>query len=388
MIHNLRERLPSADLFCVCYAPRDTTARHGLRAVPISALDSHSTPRGLVRYRRNRLARVLRALFLRAPGELVAWIRAWSLLRGTSMIVMTGTGMLTDYSTSAFGYPYVIFKWAFAARLAGCKVRFVSVGVGPLYGRLSRRFIRFALALADYRSYRDLQSKTRIEQAGFDAHGDHVVPDLAFSLPRACLVPPDVRPGPRRVIGVGIINHVDPHVTGQRIREAMYRSYLERMSAFTAWLIDHGYGVRVLHGDVRHDVSVRRDLKVLMAARGVDYDEAGIEDEDVSSTADLLKHLSHTELIVSPRFHNLVLGVMLGKPVIAISYDPKDDALLEAVGLAGYCQPINDINVDRLIEQFCDLERRSEVLRPLLRQKAEEYRQQLDEQYRLILERL
>ena len=92
----------------------------------------------------------------------------------------------------SFGFPYDVFKWSVAARLTGCKVRFVGVGVGPIYGRLSRIFIKTALAMADYRGFRDRQSRERLKQHGFERANDAVFPDLAFSLP-PCVFPSSLR---------------------------------------------------------------------------------------------------------------------------------------------------------------------------------------------------
>jgi polysaccharide pyruvyl transferase WcaK-like protein len=157
------------------------------------------------------------------------------------------------------------------------------------------------------------------------------------------------------------------------------------MCDFISWLIEHDYGVRILHGDVKYDGTVRRDLKAKLEKQGFRYGDAGIVDEDISSVADLLGQLALTDVVVSPRFHNLILALMLNKPVLSISYDPKSDALLEAVGLGRYCQPIDNLKVDALVDQFIELEGRLEKIKLLLRQKTEEYRKLLDEQYRLVL---
>jgi len=79
--------------------------------------------------------------------------------------------MLTDYMTTASGYPYDVFMWTTAARLAGCKVRFVGVGVGPIYGRLSRWLITTALSIAELDLQRLIEQFTELE-----ARGDEVKP--------------------------------------------------------------------------------------------------------------------------------------------------------------------------------------------------------------------
>lgn len=385
VLHNVRERMPDAELYSICYDPRDTCQRYGLSALPIRFEVANGHASKCSGSCVNKVSKYLNRAFRRIPNELLHWFHAFKALKGTQLVVMTGTGLLTDFSTSAFGYPYDILKWTVAARLAGCKVRFVGIGVGPIYERLSRWFIRAALTLADYRSFRDEQSKVRLEKLGFDARLDPVFPDLAFSLPQRIFTDggnPDRR---HRYVGVGIMHYFDPHATSRDEREALYDAYLNKMCAFTAWLVEHGHRVRILQGDLRYDGAVRSDLRRKLKERSIDYDGVQVVDEDITSVEDLLEQLSQLDVVVSPRFHNLILALMLNKPVLSISYDPKGGALLEEFGLGKYCQTIGDFSVDALIALFRDLDGRIEEIKPLLRKNTEEYRALLNQQYREVL---
>jgi polysaccharide pyruvyl transferase WcaK-like protein len=293
--------------------------------------------------------------------------------------------MLTDYCVSSFGFPYDVFKWSVAAKIARCKVRFVGVGVGPIYGGLSRIFIKTALTVADYRGFRDDQSKNRLKQHGFERANDCVFPDLAFSLPPSALPASSDHARARRVVGPGVMKFVDMHKGAPADYDAAYDRYLDTMCDFTIWLLNHGYAVRVLEGDLRYDPPVRVDIRARLEQRGIKYGIDDITDPPIASPEDLLKHLSGADFIVSPRFHNLVLGIMLNKPVISISYDPKSDSLLESCGLGEYRQSIVDVNLARLIAQFTQLESQADHLCVKLRQRTEEYRSLLNEQYRQVL---
>jgi hypothetical protein len=57
---------------------------------------------------------------------------------------------------------------------------------------------------------------------------------------------------------------------------------------------------------------------------------------------------------------------------------------MSEMGLSEYCHDINDMHADRLIEQFQDVERNAEKLKTVIRQKVEQSRKALDEQYNLI----
>lgn len=384
MLHNVRQRLPDAEIYSICYEPQDTTRRHQVTALPIRSRYSRVVQSVRPARPRNRLVRLLRRLFRRLPDELLDWFRAFKTLRGTDLLVMTGTGMLTDYSTSSFGYPYDVFKWTIAAKLARCKVRFVGIGVGPIYERLSRVFIKCALTVADYRSFRDEQSKTRLGKLGFDAAKDPVFPDLAFSLPQSIFPSHANHTRRERTVGLGVMRYVDPHTTPPHEGQAAYEAYLDKMSDFTVWLLEHNYKVRILQGDSKYDTSVRKDLRAKLEKRGFRY-ENGIIDEDIASVEDLLAQLDQADVVVSPRFHNLILALMLNKPVISLSYDPKNDTLLQGFGLGKYCQPVDKVDVDLLIDQFIDLEARIDEITPSLRQSVNAYRGLLEEQYRVIL---
>lgn len=381
---NVRERLPFARLYTICYEPVDTADRHKLEAVPISARYFQSRAAGEVVHRRGGISRLFRVLFQRIPGELSDWIRAFKTLRGTSLMFMTGTGMITDYATGTFGFPYDIFKWSVAARLAAAKVRFVGMGVGPVYSRLSRFFLHRALALADYRSYRDDFSKQRIASTGFDSSKDAVFPDLVFSLPQDALPSKRNKGGQKRVVGVGVMDHRDVHL-GEDQQEAAYASYLDNMCEFIGWLVAKGYAIRILQGDVKYDTVTRAELRAKLEARGIDYGQAGIVDEGAATVEELMEHIAEAHIVVSPRYHNLLIGLLYDIPCVSISYDPKNDALLDGFGLNRYHQPLSELDLQKLKAQFSELEAQVDDLKPAIRRRVNEYRLQLQQQYELIL---
>ena len=118
-------------------------------------------------------------LLVRAPLELLEWWKASQALQGTRMLVMTGTGMLSDFGIDPLDLHYEILKWSIVAKLRGAKLLFVSVGAGPIADPLSRWIVKRAVSLADYRSYRDDFSKEYLAGIGFDNTVVRVVADPA-----------------------------------------------------------------------------------------------------------------------------------------------------------------------------------------------------------------
>lgn len=381
ILQNVGRFLPSADISAISFDPADTERQHN---VPAFAMSQQSFA-GVVR-RGGLWGKIAKAgrVVRRVPGEIRDWVHAVKVLHGAELVVMTGTGMLTDYMTTAAGFPYDVFRWSAAARLAGCKVRFVGVGVGPIYGRVSRWLITNALSFADYRSFRDENSRKRIRANGFDSDKDRVFPDLVFSLapenlPRRTLS----KSGARRV-GLGVMMHHDIHLWTSEENQAVYSSYLDKMCDFVVWLVERKYSIRILQGDAKHDARTRAELRARLEKRGISYDQAGIIDEGSSSVEELISQIAQVDIVVSPRFHNLLLGLMLNIPGISISYDPKNDCLLEGVGLGQYRQDLAKLDLEKLIEQFTSLEARLDEVEPIVQRKAEEYRGLLDKQYELI----
>ena len=99
----------------------------------------------------------------------------------------------------------------------------------------------------------------------------------------------------------------------------------------------------------------------------------------------LLTQLSQTDIVVASRFHNVLLAVLLNKPVVAISFHEKVDALMTAAGLESFCLDIENLDVDRLKQQFADAERNANELKLKLERTTENYRKSLDCQYTTIV---
>ena len=380
LLFHLRRMIPDAEVTCVCTAPDLVAAQYNIAAVPMVGVVVKPWTR------RNPLARVFRKILVGIPSELYRWLNGVMTLRSTDALIIVGTGLLTDAFSLAGWGPYSTFKWSVIAKLCRCQVFFVSVGVGPLHRATGRFLVKLSLSLADFRSYRDGATLQYLRGVGFRPHGDRVYPDLAFSLPAALLPHDHARQGPRLVVGLGLMTYSGMYGV-ERTTSADYAAYLDSLVEFVRWLLARGYSVRLLIGDVA-DMPATREFTALLKERSVTYEEGRVIDEPVASVQDLLKQLAATDFVVATRFHNVLLALLLNKPSIAISFHHKCSSLMSQMGLSEYCQDINRLNADKLIEQFGDLEKNADRLRPLIKEKAEEFRSALDEQYNRIFKDL
>lgn len=378
VLYHIRRQFPEADVVCICTGPEALAANQKIETVPISR--TFVKPGKL----RSRAARLLRRVFIGAPSELCRWFETFKTLKGTDMLIIPGTGLLTDaYGLLAWG-PYNLFKWSLVARVCHCRLLFVSVGAGPIYGALGRYFIKSALSMADFKSYRDNASMNYLKEIGLPTNRDRVYPDLVFSLPERML-PRDGKKGDKRcIVGLGVMPYAGKYSLATA-GNAVYRKYLENLVEFAEWLLAHDYSIRLIIGEVS-DRTATEEFKSLLKTSLGTYEDNCVSDQPAASAEQLLSQIAATDIVVATRFHNVLFALLLNKPVISISFHHKCASLMAEMGLSEYCHDLNHMNAGRLIEQFQDLQKNAEKLKAAIRQKVEQLRKALDEQYSLILE--
>jgi polysaccharide pyruvyl transferase WcaK-like protein len=375
ILFHLRRLLPEAKVVCACTGPETLAQTREIEAVPISG-------KILKRWEpRKPLIASLRRVAIGLPSEFYRSLQVLRTLRAVDMLIIPGTGLLTDAYGLVWWGPYNLFKWSLIARICHCKVLFVSVGAGPVYSTLGKHFVKSALSLADFRSYRDSSSLEYLERIGIEVNSDRVYPDLVFSLPEAVLPCAGPKKGKRSIVGLGLMAHAGKYLV--KPKDSLYKEYLDNLAGFAQWLLAHDYDIRLIIGDV-NDTSVSEEFKSLLKASSGAYDEERVVDQPARSMEQLLPQIAEADIVVATRFHNVLFALLLNKPVIAISFHHKCDSLMNQMGLAKYCHDINHMNASRLIEQFQDVERSAEKLRLVIRQRVQQSRKALDEQYSLI----
>ena len=131
ILYHLRSFQPDAEFVCICTGPEATARTHHIEAIPISDRFAKSW---VPRY---PLTRALRRLFITIPSELYQGVIGLARLRHTDILVVPGTGLLTDaYGLQGWG-PYNLFKWSVIAKVCGCKLLLIGVGAGPIYSAYS-----------------------------------------------------------------------------------------------------------------------------------------------------------------------------------------------------------------------------------------------------------
>jgi polysaccharide pyruvyl transferase WcaK-like protein len=354
------------------------------KSLPAGGVSGDFFSRWMGRARSSLLLKPIKFLF-RLMKELRHVFRSYYLLRGIDLLLVAGGGQLDEEWGGIWGHPYALMKWSVLARLAGTEFAFLSVGGCRIESQISRQFVKVALSLAFYRSYRDEGSRQIALGISRNADGP-IVPDLAFSLPLS-RNQPVIESGrkPTRV-GVSPIAFARPGLWPTE-RISIYRRYLTELSAFVASLLQSGMSV-ILFSSSTPDDQIFQDLRDRVSSQVENEDLVRLSSRDVATVAELVEFLRSVDLVVASRLHGLLLSFLTGKPSLAISYDRKVQRLMEDLDQARYCLDIGSFTCRELLDAFLDLQTKADLISKKVADIRHRYEMLLENQYRLVAEHL
>ncbi|MBP5879074.1 polysaccharide pyruvyl transferase family protein [Streptomyces scabiei] len=355
----LRAAHPEAAVDALCGGPEAVTARYG---IPATRLHWY---RG-----EYRTASRAGAIAGKGLGKLVDVLRTAAWVRRHDVVIVPGMGVLeATLPLRPWGFPYALFLLCASGRLTGTRVALVGVGAGPIGNRATRTLVRWSARLAAHRSYRDELSRDAMRAMGVDTARDAVYPDLAFALPAP---EPSAPGGPPGRVCVGVMDFHGGDDDRDRAEE-IHRRYLDGTTRFVRALAEEGRPVRLLTGDAC-DAPVAAAILDAVDSPLVTVAEAG-------SLTDLMKETAAADTVVATRYHNLVCALRAGTPTLALAYAAKSEALMALMGLDAYCHPAREVDADRLLEQFRELEKNAADTRRTLAERNRAVTRQLDEQF-------
>jgi polysaccharide pyruvyl transferase WcaK-like protein len=357
MMANLNRREPDWAFVGFSLEPGDTARRHAIPAHPLShvssATESGRAGRVLARWRSSssstvrRLERVVR----RVPAEFGLLIEAFRTTRDIDAMIMCGSGQIQDYwcGGGAFSYPYTMLRWVVLSKLRRIPFLVVSVGAGPVDGRVSAWFFRWALSLTDYRSYRDQWSKDFVRDVvGFD-RDDPVVADLAFSPLLSISTGGDhtSEPSHTRTIGIGPIGYFREGSWPEG-DDSKWHRFRDEMASVVATLIERGDRVVFLKGEGIHDQPVVDEVRAEVERRGSDVSVSLLE-VPVTTVAELTDAIGRCDAVIAARYHNVLVSYLVDRPIVGVSYQEKTDALMERYGEDPWCIEIGAATADEIL---------------------------------------
>ena len=412
LINNLRKHDPQIRFSGITLHPEVTSSRHNIPCYPLAALSRphYQAKKGpAVNFeassnnvygektiaKRSWFSRVrqsLRALIfgtglrpvVRLIQEGLHIVRSYAFLWRMDMLVIAGGGQLDDEWGGSWGHPYALMKWAILARATGMSVVFLSVGACRMDSRLTRFFLRMALSLACYRTYRDHGSRQLALALTRRADGS-VVPDLAFSLSHTneCTVAPA---GADLQVGVSPIAYGHPGLWPTEDR-ARYEYYIDRLASFVTSLLEAGISV-TLFSSASPDEQIIDDLRARIDSGLQSEARRRLSSCSLASVDDLLRLVCRMDIVVSSRLHGLILSFLAKKPAVALSYDRKVETLMAELGQEAYCLDIRSFDKEDLLAAFQSLQSNNSLIASQLNSICPGYDRLLQRQYRLVTQLL
>lgn len=364
----LRDAHPEAVVDTLCGGPEIVRARYGIEAAPLYWYSQFEQTKTGVS-----------AAFLKMLGKGVDTVRIASWVRRHDAVIVPGAGAFeTTLPQNAWGFPYALLVLAASGRIFGTKVALVSVGADLIKKRANRWVSNATARLAAYRSYRDAYSRDAMQQRGIDTSADRVFPDLVFGVPT-----PPHESGDPKLVGVGVMAYYGSN-DDRKQADQIYSRYVEAMTRFTQWLVDHGYRVRLFGGDGKFDGDVAE--KILADLR-LDQAEPGSPQVTIAPTStyqELIRQLAPVGMVVATRYHNVMCALKLCKPTISLGYSRKFVSLMADMDLAEFNQFADSVDVDRLIEQFTELQSRRSQLQQKMSERNAANVKSLQDQFSLL----
>lgn len=358
---------PDAEIDFMCSGTETVKQRYGLPAVRLNwNRREYETVDGVSALAAKALGKVFDAF------RILAWVRRHD------VVIVPGMGVLESVPPiRPWGVPYSLFLLTAAGRLQRRNIALISVGADRSGSAARRWLVSRAARMATFRSFRDAAAHASVSAMGVDTSGDAVYPDLAFSLAR-----PEAPNEPTGVVGLGVMDYHGGAADRGRADE-VHTDYLAAMSRFARWLIDNGVRVRVLIGD-HADTAAAEALVARVRADRPGLDEGTISAAAPTSLTEVQEEIARVDTVVATRFHNIICALGQAKPTISLAYAAKNDVLMESFGLGDFCQSLGSLDIDRLIEQFTQLQSRRDELVPGMRAQAAANEDELEEQFAIL----
>jgi len=363
----IRARHPDAVIDAMCMGPDRVRADAGIGAIPLLWYQQF-----------DERVSGLPAKVLKAVGKVIDAGRTAAWVRRHDVVIVPGMGVL-EASTPInwWGVPYALFLVSACGKLFRAKVAMVSVGATVINQPAVRWFSTWAGRLAYYRSYRDDRSREAMRQRGLDVGKDRVFPDLVFAIPPASSVP-----GDPKTIGVGIMTYYGTNDDRSRA-DALHAAYTQTMTRFIQWLLDDERDVRLFTGD-KGDAAGVAEITAALRRSHPQLAPGRLIADQSTTFAELMAAMAPVSCVVATRYHNVMCALKLSKPTISISYSTKNISLMEEMGLPEFWQNADDIDYDRLIEQFTKLEANAAQLRETITEHNAQLAAKLNDQFSVL----
>ena len=310
----------------------------------VSTVFSGPRPEGIVAFADAR--RVVAWRHLPGPSALRA-------LQRVDLLILAGGGIFNDHWTAVI--PRYL-SWVLAARLAGAKIAWVGVGVGPIRRRSLRWLARVAARASTLVLVRDAASAKLLSNGRV-----RVIPDPS-------IFNPTPGSGAHRA-ELGLIVREPSSSDAARRTEL-----IDALASAAATAAARGVRpvILTMAGNIDRPV-----VDAVLAA----CERAGLPDvrcEALGPTPEAaIERLASLSGLVTVRLHGLLLGALAGVPTVPIAYDDKVRVAADRLGLGDLVVPLAGASAADLLDRLDDAA--SDERRTAVRTRLEALRSERDD---------
>lgn len=305
IISHLREASPGCEILVLSGDPDDTRRAYGVRSIH--------------RYAVRGIARELE----------------------TASLFISGGGSLFQDVTSFRSIWYYLGMVGLALSL-GVPVMVYAQGIGPFRSRISQIVTRRFLNRCDVITVRDEQSRKALEALAINRPSIHVVADPVFGLDfrelqiRADWRPDRLggRPGSKFRIGIAPREWNGSGRYRRAIAEAASRLIKDFDADCVLMPFHHAVDDKICH-EISAEITGKSGKPAPVS--------------QCRSPEEVMAKIQELDLLIGMRLHSLIMAANSGTPFIAISYDPKIEALTAELG-CGKPLKVDDVSSEQIYD--------------------------------------
>lgn len=283
---------------------------------------------------------------------------AWKIMKQMKqggVLINGGGSILQDVtSTKSILYYLQVIKMA---RFFRMKVMVYANGIGPVSAKANRRRVKKVLNQVDIITLREQQSLEELRAMGVANKNVEVTADPAFAL-EPCSE-----------------KRIDELLKDSEIKGEFFAI------AVRPWKDDIG-----AVAEIARKAQKKHGLTPLFIVMQPQKDAAITESlrkkathgkvlQNAKNAADIIGVLGRAQFLIGMRLHAVIYAARMGTPFIGLSYDPKIDAIAEALGSNVFLHKVSDINPQAVLKDIEHIMKRREKISSELSQKAAEMRE-------------
>lgn len=228
--------------------------------------------------------------------------KIWHILKHTRLLVSGGGSLLQDVtSTHSYKYYSSIIKLAMHY---GAKVMIYANGIGPLLSEKNRKDCKNLLEKVDKITLRDVQSLQELENMGVQKEIT-VSADPAFSL---------------NASEEGVREDKPYFVVSVRKWKGLPNDFADKLGAVCRE-IKGKYNITPVFVPMQSWMDM--DISVEIATRC-----GGQVAPAFNKVENLIEYIKNSQFVLGMRLHTLIYSLSVNVPLVALSYDPKVDAIV------------------------------------------------------------